>query len=104
MVSIIFPLSFLRLLAFFMPARTPFFYKQSFGISLTCPVYGDPSTLSESSIPKKSAQKRSPPGQFTGHGQASYGHTVLKVVLPFSSVFFRSAKCLSVLFYVLPFC
>ena len=85
-------------------ARTPVFYKQSFGISLTCPVYGDPSTLSESSIPKKSAQKRSPPGQFTGHGQTSYGHTVLKVVLPFSSVFFRSAKCLSVLFYVLPFC
>lgn len=41
---------------------------------------------------------------YTGHGQASYGHTVLKVVLPFFSVFFRSAKCPSVLFYVFPFC
>ena len=86
-----FPLSFPRLLAFFMPARTPVFYKQSFGISLTCPVYGDPSTLSESSVPKKSAQKKKPsrPVHWTRSGFLwSY----------------RPKDCSSVLFCVFPFC
>ena len=46
-----FPLSFPSLLTFFMPARTPVFYKHSFRIFLTCPAYGDQyPTLSEISV------------------------------------------------------